>query len=119
MTIYELLETMLPYQLIDVLLKKANIKKDVYWDDLDNKEKEKFANLVNSFKLEIISSLSFDRSQVATGGVSLNEINPATMESLKEKGLYMVGELLAADGKWGGYNLSFAFISGYIAGRNV
>jgi len=56
---------------------------------------------------------------VATGGVSLNEINPNTMESLKVDGLYVVGELLDVDGLCGGFNLGFAWISGYLAGRGV
>ena len=41
------------------------------------------------------------------------------MESLKEKGLYITGELLDVDGDCGGYNLSFAWITGYLAGKGV
>ena len=41
------------------------------------------------------------------------------MESINEKNMYLVGELLDVDGKCGGYNLSFAFITGYIAGKSV
>ena len=118
-TVSELMETILPYQLINILLKMADMQKNDNWNDLDLNKKKKLGNLVNSFNLEIVDSLSFDRSQVVTGGVSLKEINPDTMESLKVKDLYIVGELLDVDGKCGGYNLSFAFITGYIAGRNV
>ena len=82
-------------------------------------KKDEICSLVNNFKVEIIGSLGFDRGQVATGGVSLEEINPDTMESLKVKDLYLTGEILDVDGKCGGYNLSFAFITGFIAGRGV
>ena len=115
-SISELLETVLPYQLIDVLLKKANIKKDT---KINNIDKEELAKLINCFSLDVIDTLSFDRSQVATGGVPLKEINPKTMESLNMPGLYLTGEILDVDGKCGGFNLGFAFITGYIAGRNV
>ena len=118
-TVKELLETILPYQLINVLLKKANIKDNDNWHDLDKDKKETLANLINKFKLEVVESLDFDRGQVATGGISLNEINPETMESLKVKGLYLVGEILDVDGKCGGFNLGFSFITGFIAGRNI
>lgn len=118
-TVKELFETILPYQLINVLLKEASIKDNDMWNDLDKDKKDKLTNLVNNFKVEIIGSLGFDRGQVATGGVSLDEINPDTMESLKVKDLYLTGEILDVDGKCGGYNLSFAFITGFIAGRNV
>ena len=118
-TVLELFETILPYQLINVLLRKANIKDSDTWNNLDNNKKIELANLVNRFKLEVDESLGFDRGQVATGGVSLNEINPETMESLKVKDLYITGELLDVDGKCGGFNLGFSFITGYIAGRNI
>ena len=118
-TVKELFETILPYQLINVLLKKADIKDNITWNDLDKSKKEELANLINKFKVDITSSLGFDRGQVTTGGVSLEEIDPNTMESLKVKGLYITGEVLDVDGKCGGFNLGFAFITGYLAGKGV
>ena len=50
---------------------------------------------------------------------SLDEINPLTMESKLVNGLYIVGELLDVDGECGGFNLGFAWISGYLAGRSI
>ena len=118
-TISEILETVLPYQVINVLLKKSRINKDDNWDNIDSSKKKDLVNLISNFKLEIEDTLDFDRSQVTTGGVLLEEINPNTMESLKVNGLYLVGELLDVDGKCGGFNLAFAFITGYIAGNGV
>ena len=63
--------------------------------------------------------MDFDRSQVSTGGIPLSEINIETMESKNVKGLYLVGELLDVDGICGGFNLGFAFITGYLAGMGV
>ena len=117
-TIEELLESILNYKLMFVLLKEAGIDKNKYWSDLTEKEKRNLENKIESFEIKIIDSHSFDRSQVCTGGVSLKEINPKTMNS-KIKGLYIVGELLDVDGKCGGYNLAFAFITGFLAGSDL
>ena len=118
-TVVDLLESVLPYQVVFVLLKKAGIERDLVWDNISEDKKKKLANLISGFKVEFEDTLSFDRSQVTTGGVPLSEINPETMESLKVPGLYIVGELLDADGDCGGFNLGFAFITGYIAGRGI
>ena len=53
------------------------------------------------------------------GGVKTTEINPDTLESLLEEGLYITGELLDVDGICGGYNLQWAWATGYIAGENA
>ena len=118
-TIEELLESIFPYKLMFVLLKEAGIKKDSYWNDLKEEEKNRFVNIVEQFPLEIIDTSSFDKAQVCTGGVSLTEINPLTMESKIVDNLYIVGELLDVDGICGGFNLAFAFITGYLAGKGV
>ncbi len=60
-----------------------------------------------------------EEAQCATGGIPVPEIDPATMESRKTDGLYLCGELLDIDGICGGYNLSFAFLTGLTAGRSA
>ena len=67
----------------------------------------------------MLKTKSFDKAQVCTGGVQLTEINIETMESNKNKGLYIIGELLDVDGDCGGYNLGFAWLSGMIAGNSI
>lgn len=118
-TIEELLESILPYKLMHVLLKKAGVSREDHWQTLTEEERRSLVRQIESFSLEIIDSHSFDRGQVATGGIPLAEINPTTMESIIIKGLYLVGELLDVDGMCGGFNLAFAFISGYLAGRSI
>ena len=56
---------------------------------------------------------------MTAGGVKTNEINSQTMESKIVKGLYIVGELLDIDGDCGGFNLQWAWSSGYVAGLNA
>lgn len=118
-TIEELLESILSYKLMYVIFKKAGIEKETYWQDLTEEKKKELATMIEHFSLEIVDSQGFDRCQVATGGIPLTEVNPSTMESNIVKGLYIVGELLDVDGMCGGFNLAFASISGYLAGRGI
>lgn len=69
-----------------------------------------------TFEIEITDTNPFDQAQVCAGGVRTSEINSATMESLHTEGLYLVGELLDIDGICGGYNLQWAWATGYLAG---
>lgn len=71
---------------------------------------------MKKFRFNITGNKSFDNAQVCQGGVSLDEINPETMESCIVEGLYFAGEIMDVDGKCGGYNLQWAWTSGYIAG---
>ncbi len=118
-TIEELLESIFPYQLMLVIIKKAKINREDHWHDLPLEKKQILACMVESFPLEIIDSASFEKAQVSSGGVSLEEINPHTMESKKVPGFYLVGEVLDVDGQCGGFNLAFAWISGYLAGKEI
>lgn len=69
-----------------------------------------------NLNLSISGTKSFETAQVCSGGVSLDEVNPNTLESKKAKGLFFAGELLDVDGICGGYNLQWAWSSGYTAG---
>jgi len=66
--------------------------------------------------LQITSTEGFGKAMVTRGGVSLKEIDPATLQSRKVKGLYFAGEIVDLDGPCGGYNLQWAFSSGWLAG---
>ena len=116
-SISELLESLLPYKVLLVILKKCNIKKES-WNELNENKKLELCKNIEEFDLKIIDTLSFDRAQVCTGGVSLNEIKE-TMESKIIDNLYIVGEVLDVDGICGGFNLAFAFITGFIAGSDI
>lgn len=118
-TIQELLDGCLNYKLVNLLLKLSHLKKEDTWNQISLQQQKLLSKNLTEFKLDITSTNSFDQAQVATGGISLSEINPYTMESLKQKGLYIIGELLDVDGECGGYNLGFAWITGYLAGSSI
>ncbi|WP_312094174.1 NAD(P)/FAD-dependent oxidoreductase, partial [Aminipila sp.] len=58
-------------------------------------------------------------AMATAGGVSLDEINLKNMECKKYPGLFIIGETLDVDGDTGGYNLQFAWSSGYLAGNTI
>lgn len=118
-TIIELLEGILNYKLINVLLKKSNINNKKTWNDLSEIEKELLVSNIIELEIDIFDTNSFDKSQVCSGGIALDEMNIDTMESNIINGLYIVGELLDVDGDCGGYNLTWAWLSGIIAGENI
>lgn len=69
-----------------------------------------------ALKCRITGSRGFSNAQVTAGGVLLSELEERTLESKKAPGLYLAGELLDVDGICGGYNLQWAWSTGYLAG---
>ena len=115
----QLLDGILNYKLINLILKLAKINRDEEWDNISIERKKSLGRYLTKFRLRVMGTNSFDSAQICSGGVRLNEINPYTMESLKEEGLYVVGELLDVDGECGGFNLGFAWITGYLSGKSA
>lgn len=115
----ELLEGLLNYKLARIILNVSNVDYNKYFNDLTNQEKEKFINNLFSMNLDIVSTKSFDNSQVCSGGVKLDEININTMESKLISNLFVAGELLDITGKCGGYNLTIAWLSGLLIGESI
>jgi len=106
-------------RLIIPILKELNIDKNKRTSNLSKEEIRGISRILTSWSFKVIGSKSFSDSQVTAGGVNTNEINSQTMESKIVKGLYIVGELLDIDGDCGGFNLQWAWSSGYVAGLNA
>lgn len=77
------------------------------------------AKLLKHFPATIYESRGYEFAQVCAGGIDLKEIHPEHCESLRHPGLYMVGEILDVDGICGGYNLQWAWATGYLAGHHA
>lgn len=116
--IKDFLDRFINYKLVPIILNKSNIKANSFKKLSDNDFKNLIYNLT-SFKVDITKVNSFEKAQTCLGGVNLSEINLTTMESKIVNNLYFTGEILDVDGDCGGYNLSFAWISGIIAGENI
>lgn len=108
---------MFPQKLNNVLLQEAQISLHKPAVSCSQPELETLANLAQSFRVDVIGTKGFDNAQVSAGGVDTEEINPVTLESRLVPGLYFAGEVIDIDGLCGGYNLQWAWSSGFIAGN--
>ena len=72
--------------------------------------------IIKHFAVTIIGNKSFEQAQICVGGIDTSEVCPVTLESLLHPKLYFAGEVLDVDGICGGYNLQWAWSSGYVAG---
>lgn len=116
-SISQILDQLFNYKLSNYLLKISKIDNNAKIDKLSNDELDLLCHNILNFNFKVIKDHGFDNAQTTSGGVDLKEVNLETLESLKVKGLYFCGEVLDVDGACGGYNLSFAWISGLIAGE--
>lgn len=114
-TVYETLTGTLNNKLLDFLLCREGINPERKAGSLKPGEINNLIKLFKNFAIQISDTGSFDVAQVTAGGIPTSEILPS-MESRLVNGLYFAGEILDIDGTCGGYNLQWAFTSGYIAG---
>lgn len=117
--IYMLLCNILNYKLVKVILKVCSINNETYYNELDYNSRCLLINNLTNFEFNIVSTKDFNFSQVCNGGVSLDEVNLSTFESLIVDGLYITGEVLDINGNCGGYNLICAVISGILVGDDL
>lgn len=113
------LEKVLNYKLVTALLKNCHLKESITYKELTLLEKEILLSNLCNFKVQITGTNTFYEAQTVTGGIPLTEVNLETMESLKCQNLYITGELLDIDGICGGYNLTVAWLTGLLAGKNI
>lgn len=98
------------------IFRRASVPFDKEMGKLSKKELGRVVSLIKEFPLEVCSYPGFEAAQATMGGVDTKEISPYTMMSEKVEGLYFAGEIMDIDGRCGGYNLQWAWSSGYVAG---
>lgn len=107
-------------RLIPVVLAEAGIKEMKRpVAGLTPKDREAVTDILTGWRFKIRGTKSWPSAQVTAGGVNTDEIDQDTMESLLVKGLYFAGEVVDIDGQCGGFNLQWAWSSGYIAGLSA
>jgi len=113
------LETFMPSRLVDVLLDSADVFPDVEFGALLRPERNRLVERLKGWPLGAVKEVVLDKGEVVAGGVSLEEVDPHSMRSLKCPGLLVCGEALDIAGPIGGYNLQAAFATGYVAGESA
>ncbi len=114
-----LLKSLLPRKMIAVFLEQLHLPAAKQLNQLRGEERKHLRNLLKDFQLDVTGAGSFDEAIVTSGGVSVQEINPRTLESRRVPGLYFAGEIIDIDADTGGFNLQAAFSTGWLAGRSL
>ena len=84
---------------------------------LTRDERRRLVHALVEWPLPVVDTRGYNYAEVTAGGVDLDEIDPATMESRVCPGLFLVGEILDVDGRIGGFNFQWAWASGRGGGR--
>lgn len=114
-TIEEFFTGLIHKKLLLLYIKLAGLKPEDKYKKTDPSKIDLVFTYCKRFILQVSGTNSFDQAQVSAGGIPLHEVTK-NLESKMRTGLYITGEMLNVDGKCGGYNLHWAWASGYLAG---
>ena len=113
----DLLRRLAPPQLVVYIAGWLGIPTTTYLSKITDKQVDMLIDTLKCLVIPIADFRPMSEAIVTAGGVSLDEVDPETMQSRKVKGLYFAGEVLDLDGNTGGFNLQIAFSTGYLAGQ--
>jgi hypothetical protein len=99
------------------LLAGCSVDPALRWADLSGSQQNRLIGALRQSRYAIAGRGPFGEEFVTAGGIPLGEVNLATMESRRQAGLYLVGELLDVDGVTGGFNFQHCWSSGWLAGQ--
>lgn len=102
-------------KILDLLLAEKGLQAEMKARRIDDAGIRQILQSMREYTLEVIQVKSFKQAQVTSGGIPLEETD-ADFQSRLQPGLFFAGEVLDVDGRCGGYNLQWAFATGYIAG---
>ena len=105
--------------MIPVLIERSGIPGETKVNAVSKVQRLGLVKLFKAFEVDIIGTRPIDEAIVTSGGLSVKEVNPKTMESKLVSGLYIAGELLDVDGYTGGFNLQIAWSTGRQAGKSA
>jgi predicted Rossmann fold flavoprotein len=109
--------TMVPSSVAEAMLRHLNIDGDRVLAHFTRDDRRRLAHALTAWPLPVTGSRGYNVAEATAGGVALDEIEPATMQSRVCAGLYCVGEILDVDGRLGGFNFQWAWSSAFVAAR--
>lgn len=113
------LDKLLPKSMIPVIVKMSAIPPERKVNQISREERRSLCEILKSFPLKITGFRPLEEAIITSGGISVKEINPQTMESKIVSGLFFAGEIIDVDAYTGGFNLQIAFSTGFAAGNNL
>jgi predicted Rossmann fold flavoprotein len=115
--IINILPNLIPKRLVPVCLQSGGIPPSLKGGEVRSEERKRVMSFLKDWRLSIRGPRPMEEAIITSGGVSVKEIHPQTMESKIVGGLHFCGEIVDVDGKTGGYNLQAAFSTGWVAGE--
>ncbi len=113
------LDKLLPKSLIPVIVRLSGIDGNLKVNQISREQRKALCILLKALPLHIDGFRPVEEAIITSGGISVKEINPTTMESKIIDGLFFAGEVIDVDAFTGGFNLQIAFSTGYVAGKNM
>lgn len=110
---------LLPGKLVPVIVQLSGIKPDKLVNEITREERARLLSLLKGLPMTVKGLRGYSEAVITRGGVSVRDVNPATMESRWIQGLYFAGEVLDLAAVTGGYNLQIAWSTGYLAGSSI
>lgn len=108
-----------PKRLTEFLYEESKLSKELKLSELSKIQRKELVNLFCAYEMTIHHVGGYNVAMATTGGVSVEEINRKTMMSKLMPNLFFVGECIDIDGDTGGYNIQWAFTSGFICGQAI
>jgi hypothetical protein len=105
----------LPARVAEATVRRLGLRGDTTLAHLGRSDRRKLLLALREWPLPIRDSRGYHHAEVTAGGIPLDEIHPATMESRISPGLHLIGEVLDVDGRIGGFNFQWAWSSGFVA----
>ena len=118
-TVKTLLKEWMPERYAEFLLQQIGLSSQKVIGKITDYEVQQLLNSIQDFRFTVNGSLPIEKGFVTGGGVQLKEVDPKTLESKITQGVYFCGELLDIHGYTGGYNITAAFVTGYVAGLHA
>ena len=113
--INNIISKILPKRLAYVICKESNASGNI--SELSNKLLKQLSNSINTWVINPTGSEGYRTAEVTIGGIDTNEISSKTMMSIKNPGLFFIGEVVDVTGHLGGYNFQWAWSSGFVTGQ--
>ncbi len=110
------LSKLLPKALIPAVVELSGINPHQKVNSISSNMRKNFVHLLKNIEFTVTGFAPIEQAIITSGGVSVKEINPSTMESKKVPGLFFAGEIIDVDALTGGFNLQIAFSTGHLAG---
>ena len=113
------LDKLLPKSIIPIIINMSGIAPHTKVNQISREQRLSLINAIKHFKLNITGFRPIEEAIITSGGISVKEIDPASMMSKLIGGLFFAGEIIDVDAYTGGFNLQIAFSTGFLAGENA